>query len=675
MHCGANPPQPSPADDRSAESTAPVNESSSANASSNSWGIDRPLKLLLVEDSPLDAELITTELKENGFIGKWIIVKDEKDYLEKLTPDLDLILSDYSLPRFNGFRALALLQERDLDIPFIIVSGTIDQDTAVTAIKLGANDYLLKDRLRRLGPAVKRALEEKALRVQKQAADAQLRKLSRAVEQSPASIIICNRQGIIEYVNPRCEQVSGYTAAELIGQTPRILKGGQTPQETYQTLWNTVSAGGEWSGDLHNRKKNGELFWEHVAISPIRDASGQVTHYLAIKEDITEKRMLEERFLRAQRMENIGRLAGGIAHDLNNILAPIMMSIQMLRELFNEPAAEGILDVIQASAQRGADIVKQVLAFGRGMEGRQIEMQANSIVREVVAMLEQTFPKSIQTNYYCSPSLRTILADPTQIHQVLLNLCVNSKDAMPDGGSIEIRSSNVLIDEHSAHSHPNCQPGPYVLIEVIDTGTGIPEEIRAKIFDPFFTTKEVGKGTGLGLSTSFGIVQNHGGFMDVLSTPGEGTTFKIFLPAAPAGAGVSAAAPEFSLPRGNDELILIVDDEVPIRMIAKRILSSYGYRCLTASNGKEAISLYNENRSEVAAVITDLVMPVMDGPALIRALRQINPTLKVIAASGVLMEDHADHASFMVEEKVNHFILKPFSTQALLETLSLILKE
>ena len=757
----------------------------------------RPLKVLIVDGSHADAEQIARELHPAGFEPDWKRVEAEAEFLAHLAHDLDIILADHQTRDFTVFRALELRNQSGREIPLILVTGSIDQETAIDSIRQGANDYLLKDRLGRLGMAVKRALQERLLREQKQQAisgwqqsaakyrelfnntpvgicvatsqgrfavanpavlqllgyeseseliesvddlarhlyvnperwtefrreiedqgllsgfeaefhrkdgtkiwvsqsgrtissgedaamdyeifiedvtrrkqtESQLNKVSRAVEQSPVSILISDHEGKIEYANPKCEQVSGYTAEELTGQNPRILQGGETPQETYEELWNTISSGREWSGDLHNKKKNGELFWEHVAISPIRNPEGAITHYLAVKEDITEKKLLEERFLRAQRMENIGTLAGGIAHDLNNVLSPIMMSIQMLRELFDVPGAAKILDVIQSSAERGASIVKQVLAFGRGMESRQIELQPNNLVREIAGLIKQTFPKTIQINSFCDRSLRTIMGDPTQIHQVLLNLCVNARDAMPGGGRLEIATSNVTIER------PDSKPAYYVAIEVTDTGTGMSPEIKAKIFDPFFTTKEIGKGTGLGLSTSFGIVQNHGGFIDVSSIPGKGTCFKICFPAIGASTLKSQPTETGSVPIGHNELILVVDDEAPVRTITQETLSAYGYRCIVASNGQEAISAFVKHKAEIAVILTDMMMPVMDGATLIRSLKLMDDKIKVIAVSGIVAEDQMEENGRDNRPEIKHFLLKPFSAKTLLKLLDEVLHE
>lgn len=497
--------------------------------------------------------------------------------------------------------------------------------------------------------------------------DEKLRKLWRAVEQSPASILITNAHGDIEYVNPRFTQVTGYAAAEVIGQNPRMLKSGRTPPEVYREIWKTITAGGEWRGELHNRKRTGELFWESALISPIRDAQGRITHFLGIQEDITEKKKLEQQFLRSQRMESLGTLASGVAHDLNNILAPILISIECLRAIASRPDDLELLDLLKEGVRRGVDITRQLLVFGRGMPGQRAELQARSLLKEIAKIIKETFPKTIELAMDFSPDLWTIHADPTQIHQVLLNLCVNARDAMPEGGKLSLEAKNTELKEKEAAAISEGRPGNFVVLKVSDTGTGIPQEIIGKIFDPFFTTKELGKGTGLGLSTVLGIVKSHGGFLRVQSGVGEGTRFEIFLPAVEADSVREVPVAGEEVHPGAGEFILLVDDEEAIRTAARKMLKAAGYRVMTARNGAEGLVIYSAHKKDIRVVVTDMAMPLLDGNLLVRTLRQMSPDLPILGMSGLpVKSDDLNHSW----SNVNVFLSKPFSREQLLTGLS-----
>jgi two-component system cell cycle sensor histidine kinase/response regulator CckA len=389
--------------------------------------------------------------------------------------------------------------------------------------------------------------------------------------------------------------------------------------------------------------------------------------------DLTERKKLEQQFLRAQRMESIGTLAGGIAHDLNNILAPIMMSIDILKLTATDSHAKAILETIAVSSRRGADIVRQVLSFARGMEGERMVVQPSHLLKDMETIIKDTFPKNIHLALSLPDGSCGILGDPTQLHQILLNLCVNARDAMPDGGSLTIAVENSVLDEQYASMHFEAMAGRYVAISVTDSGQGMPPTVIEKIFDPFFTTKELGKGTGLGLSTVRAIVKSHGGFINVYSEPGRGTTFKIYLPAMDAAAGgLKDEVEESSLPRGNGETILIVDDEPSILIVTSKTLEAFGYRTLTADDGAEAIAIYAEKRDKISVVLTDMAMPIMDGTATIRALLKLNPAVKIVAASG-LNANGADSKMFGIA--VKHFLTKPYTAGTMLKVMRAILDE
>jgi PAS domain S-box-containing protein len=388
--------------------------------------------------------------------------------------------------------------------------------------------------------------------------------------------------------------------------------------------------------------------------------------------DLTERKRIEQNALRTQRMESIGTLAGGIAHDLNNTLSPIIMSLDLLKTKFTDPGSQELLAIVSASAQRGADMVGQVLSFARGVEGRRMEVQVKHLLREVAKIVNDTFLKHIQVRVIIPHNLATVAGDPTQLHQVLLNLCVNARDAMPDGGTLTIAAESLVVDAHYAglSLHSEAKPGSYILIRVKDSGTGMPREVLEKAFDPFFTTKEIGKGTGLGLSTSLAIIKSHGGFIHVYSEPGKGTEFKIYLPAQTENSPAVAAERDAEMPHGHGELILVVDDEAAVREITQRTLESYGYRALLAAEGTEAVAIYGQQRAEIAVVLTDMMMPLMDGPTAIQILRRMNPAVRIIGASGLSDEDHVAHATSL---GVKHFLPKPYTAETLLVTLRQVL--
>jgi len=384
--------------------------------------------------------------------------------------------------------------------------------------------------------------------------------------------------------------------------------------------------------------------------------------------DLTERKRLEEQSLRSQRIESIGTLAGGIAHDLNNSLGPIIMSIAVLKMKFLDFESQELLAIIASSAQRGADMVRQVLSFARGVEGRRMDVQVKHLLAEIEKIANDTFPKNIYIRTIVPNDLWTVLGDPTQLHQVLLNLCVNARDAMPNGGTLTLSAENLNLDQQYAASSWNLEskPGHYVYIQVTDSGTGIPPEMIEKIFDPFFTTKMLGKGTGLGLSTSLAILKSHGGFIRVQSEPGKGTTFRVYIPGQTERSPEAAEELEAEMPCGNGELILVVDDEDAVRQMTQQTLEVFGYRVLLAGDGAEAVAIYARQGAEIAAVITDMMMPIMDGAATIHVLRRMNPAVRIIGVSGLSTGGDTAHAASL---GISHFLPKPYTAEALLKML------
>lgn len=461
------------------------------------------------------------------------------------------------------------------------------------------------------------------------------------------------------------------SAERLFGWTPEEIKGRQVPELLYRdpaaftAAQQELITKGAWSGEVRHLTKSGNEIVVNARWTLVRDEGDHPAAVLAINTDITEKKRLESQFLRSQRMESIGTLAGGVAHDLNNILAPIMMSAPLLRHGLPPKETATLIHNIEVSAQRGADIVKQLLAFARGMEGERVVVNIRHMSDEMAKIVRETFPKNITIQAKGSRELWPVIGDPTHIHQVLLNLCINARDAMPNGGTITISTENAQIDEHYASFDAEAKPGPYVILRVADTGTGIPPEILEKIFDPFFTTKEHGKGTGLGLSTVLGIAKSHGGFLNVNSEPGKGTTFSVFFPASP-HAKVESRTEAKPLPRGHGETILVVDDESSILNAARGLLETNGYEVLTSGDGVEALAVFAQNRDRIKAVLTDVMMPVMDGAAMMRVLRKLEPGIKVIATSGVDQDVKLEDMRAM---GIKGFLAKPYTAEKILNLL------
>lgn len=494
-------------------------------------------------------------------------------------------------------------------------------------------------------------------------AEERIRQQASLLDKAQDAILVCDLDHQILYWNKGAEKIYGWTAEEVLGKEVCELFYGDAQFCKVREIENKAD---EWSGEARQITKHGKPLIVETRWTLIRNLQENPDYYLILNTDITEQKKIEEQFLRAQRMESIGTLAGGIAHDLNNILSPILMAVDMLNLKANDDETERWLNLARENAERGAAMVKQVLSFARGVEGERVSVNLKHIVKDLVKVLNETLPKSITVKYEIAPELFLISADPTQIHQVLMNLSINARDAMPNGGTLSITVKNVVLDETAARMFIEAKRGGYVLINVKDTGSGMSPEIRERIFDPFFTTKEIGKGTGLGLSTVLTIIKSHGGFITVNSEAGKGTQFSIYLSAVESETNVAENKTDLPYPTGNGELVLIVDDEENIRQITSATLEKFGYKTMTAADGTEALALYAQNLTEIKIVLTDMAMPFMDGAATIRALRKLNPTLPIIAASG-LPPATTDALN------VNTFLSKPYTAEKLLTALADIL--
>jgi len=639
----------------------------------------------------------------------------------------DLVISDLLMPVMDGYTLLRLWKAdaRLKKIPFIVYTATYtEEEDEQLALSLGADAFILKPaepddfmaRIREVlanaaasvptppkhpagdekallkvySQTLIRKLEEKTMQLEEanrklQRDIAQRQAVETALRESEARLAratAAGRIGIWDWdlltgnvVWSRMhEEIWGLQPGEF-GETCEDFRKGMHPDD--RTALETViqRAIAERSEYQHEHRvvwPDGTVHWIAERGAARYDEEGRPVRMSGVVIDVTERKKLEQQFMRAQRMESIGSLAGGMAHDLNNVLAPIMMSLAVLQIKFPDPKSKELLDVLSSSAQRGADMVRQVLSFARGVEGRQMEVQVKHLIDEIEKIARDTFPKNIDVRASIPRDLWTVVGDPTQIHQVLLNLCVNARDAMPQGGALVISAENVALDAHFAGLIHGAKPGPYTLLHVEDTGAGIAPEIMEKIFDPFFTTKGVGKGTGLGLSTSLGIIKSHGGFIRVYSEPGKGTKFSVYLPAQTEASGHTAAEMAAELPRGNGELILVVDDESFVRQITEQTLEAFDYRVILAADGAEAAAAYATHGAEIAAVLMDMMMPVLDGPATIMVLRRMNPEVRIIAASGLSANEPNCSA---VSLGSRHVLTKPFTAETLLKAIRQVLDD
>ena len=506
------------------------------------------------------------------------------------------------------------------------------------------------------------------------AAEEKIREQAALLDTANDAIYVCGLDGVIQFWNQGAERLYGWTRSEALGRDIAALfppEPGQASTPEKDTLGQ-----GNWSGDRRLLTKAGASVIVHSRMTLVRDAGGHARSLFSINTDITEKKELEAQFLRGQRMESLGALASGIAHDLNNVLVPVLLGTQLLRSAVESREDIQTLSDMETSARRGADIVKQVLMFARGVEGDRLALEPRHFLREMETIATNTFPKNIRVVTQIAPDLWPVMGDATQLHQALLNLCINARDAMHYGGTLTLTAANA--DENGGERVPpglpiwgaaEARPGPHVRMTVIDTGTGISPKTLDKIFEPFFTTKEVGKGTGLGLSTVLGIVRSHGGFVRVRSEIGGGSSFELNFPAVPAATVVSVQNHDLDLLRGHGEWILVVDDEKAVRDVAARILDKFGYKAVTRTNGEEAAEFFARQHATIAAVVSDIAMPGMDGPALVRVLRRIDPGVRIMGMSG-----HGENAGNTNSPwDIPKFLSKPFTVEKFLATLSELL--
>ncbi|MBW4681110.1 MAG: response regulator [Microcoleus vaginatus WJT46-NPBG5] len=642
--------------------------------------------ILIVDDTPTNLEMLFDFLVEANF--KVLVACDGESAIEKAQYALpDLILLDVVMPDINGFEACRQLKANSSthDIPVIFMTALSEPVQRVEGLSLGAVDYITKPiqheevlarikihlSLRNLN----KTLQTQNLRLEQEIqerlrSEEKIREQAALLDITTDAIFVRDLNHQILYWNQGAERLYKWKVEEALGKNTLELlyrAGVSQPQDNLKTL----TEKGEWQGELHQVTKESKDIIVSSRWTLVRDAEGKPKSILTVNTDITEKKQLEAQFLRAQRMESIGTLASGIAHDLNNALTPILGAVQLLAHKLPDEQSQRLLTILEKNTKRSAAFVKQVLSFARGVEGERTTLQVGYLILEIEQIAKQTFSRAIEI-FADVPllDLWTISGDATQLHQVLMNLCVNARDAMPRGGTLEISARNIWIDENFARLNIEAKVGPYVVITVSDTGTGIPKEIIDRIYEPFFTTKKIGKGTGLGLSTVIGIVKSHGGFINLVSELGIGTEFKVYLPATDAAATESTQDNHHEIPSGNGELILVVDDEDSIRDITKISLEAYNYKVIVAIDGIEAVALYAQHQDEISVVLVDIMMPVMDGTATIRTLQKMNPQVKIIAVSGLMSSTKKIEVS---GKSVKSILPKPYSSEELLLILNRVI--
>ncbi len=633
-----------------------------AKASKN---IKRRLLMLLIGGSEQDfahlRELLTERNDGQALLAHAASSDDVRNLLAK--GHYDLLLCSHQSTDVAAFQLLRQVRQHDSRIPIVFLGESINKSAIEAALQAGAS-----------APANKHPESCGALTIpdapgngsavhRHQQTEETLRKLWRSVEQSADTVIIMDRSGVMEYVNPAFEALTGYSRQEAVGQTLGILKSEQQAGELYEEMWNTVLSGNVFRGIVMDRKKNGETLIIEKALTPLRDGDGKIAHFISTGRDITERRQLESDLRQAQKMDAIGRLAGGVAHDFNNLLLVISAYAElMLDSLAPEDPLRRNVDEIITASRRAADLTRQLLAFGRKQLQLLQVLDLNTVIGEITRMLPRLIGEDIELVFVPGEDLGKVRADPVQIEQVVMNLAANARDAMPGGGMLTIETATVHVDESYIQRHSIVPEGDYVLLTVTDSGQGIATEHLPHIFEPFYTTKEAGKGTGLGLATVYGIVKQNNGFVWVYSEPGLGTTFKIYLPQVRSERSeVRTTKPVELSPRGC-ETVLLVEDEASVRHASGQFLSQSGYTVIEANDGADALRASRQHCGPIHLMITDVVMPRMAGPKLAELLADERPDMKVLFVSGYAENTVLQHGKV---DLTTGFLQKPFSLKML----------
>jgi PAS domain S-box-containing protein len=637
------------------------------------------IRILHLEDNPRDTQIIQDKLESDGMDCRIFEVDTRERYAVALEEGMfDVILCDYNLPDYDGISALKLARERAPLTPVILISGSLGEEEAVKCLQHGATDYLLKQRLDRLPSAINRALaaaesHRKYKKAQNELHESEERFRQLAEQSHEGFWFVAVSPRRVLYVSPAMEKIWDLPAERFYDDADAALAAIHPADQPHvRDAWEACLQGESprYEAEYRVIRQDGSVRWVQDSGTPTRNAAGAIVRLGGIAQDITERKAAERHMLRTQRLESIGTLASGVAHDLNNALAPILMGLDYLK--WEYPSATHVVELFESSANRGAGMVRQLLTFAKGSEGERVSLQTSGLVKEVRDMMRGTLPKNIMLEGDCDPDLPKVLGDATQLHQILLNLCVNARDAMPTGGTLTLESEVMDVDATYASGVPGAKPGRYVALRVRDTGMGIPPEILDRIFDPFFTTKGSG-GTGLGLSTVMGIVKGHGGFLQVDSSPGLGSTFTAHIPVDMQGEELVVQVPETQTTfRGQGETILFVDDEKTVLDVGRVVLTRLNLNVLTAADGTAGLVKLMEHRNELRVVITDMHMPHMDGIAFIRVLREVLPDIPVIVGSGRLDPAQAEELKRL---GVVHRLDKPYTQHMLTKMLASLLNE
>jgi PAS domain S-box-containing protein len=615
------------------------------------------LRILLVEDSDEDAELVTRELRKAFELELERVQTADAMSAALDRQTWDVVVSDYAMPRFSGPEAFNVLQAKRLDVPFIIASGTIGEDVAVATMRLGVRDYILKDKLARLVPAVQRELQEASARAARreaehalQASESRFRDL---FEVAPDAILLVDGDGKILIANAAAHRM--FQADSLVGASVDAF----VPMES-SFIADPESRRTGRMRDVEGWRKDGSSFPVEIALGS--STVGGQPAVLAIVRDVTDRRALEERVRQTQKLDAIGGLAGGIAHDFNNLLSIILSYSSLLGGDLTpgDPMRED-LDEIHKAATRATDLTRQLLAFGRKQILHPTPTNLNDTVKKMHTMLKRLIGEDIEYVTLADSGLGTTVVDPSQVEQVIMNLVVNARDAMPSGGKLTVETANVTLDAAYAAQHAGVTQGPYVMLAVTDTGSGMDATTQSRVFEPFFTTKEVGRGTGLGLSTVFGIVKQSGGHIWLYSEVGKGTTFKIYFPRSDAQVSSAPPPPLPDLQRGSETILLVEDDEA-LRALAATILRRNGYHVLEAQNGGDALLICEQHGATIDLLLTDVVMPKMSGRQVADRLKSVRPDMKVLYMSGYTDNSIVHHG---VLDSGVAFLQKPITPSAL----------
>lgn len=629
------------------------------------------LRIMYLEDDPTDVELVRGTLEAHNIYCDVVQVESSDDFIAAISNEkFNLIFADQVLPSYDGLSALEAARQICPEVPFILISGKLGEEFAIECLQRGATDYVLKQRMSRLVPAVRRALHEVKEHEELQQAEESLRIMQRALNAASNGIVITdalNPEHPIIYHNPAFEQMTGYSHKEILGRNCRFLQNDDRDQEGLEKIRTAIEKARKCRVILRNYRKDGTLFWNELTISPVLDESGKVTHFIGIQNDISERKHLEEQLLHSQKMEAMGRLAGGIAHDFNNLLTAITAYSEFLLDEIepDEAAYQDVIEIIKAT-ERATLLTRQLLAFSRKQPLQSQLLNLNQVIEDLLQMVKRIIKVDIQLETNLAPDLHFIMNDPAQIQQILMNLCINAQDAMPEGGKLILKTKNIKSKKIKNPADSKTTTRDYVRLQITDTGAGMNPEIKEQIFEPFFTTKVADKGTGLGLAVVYGIVEQHKGFIEVESEEGKGTTFYIYFPAIHGEKTKmvkDSKSPQICKGKGT---ILVVEDEQSVRNVMIRILKQLGYHVQVANDGVEAIANFEADRETIDLVILDVVMPKLSGPQVFSRLNSIKPNIPALFVTGYDYSGELDKLMKQYPGQIT-MLQKPFSKENLSE--------